>query len=128
MLSNLSSRSVLNDIAAPGGILTTMPNSATVVCLLALLAFSVDAQRSNLVSVGTFNALLIPGSTAIEERKALLLQTVSELCAIWLHCMLSYPSTYVATTRSTSNYSVNTLVIACSYGTVVLIFLQLPSS
>ena len=58
-----------------------MANSAAAVCLLTLLAFSVDAQRSRggIVSVGTFNALLIPGSTAIEERKELFLQTVSEL-------------------------------------------------
>ena len=82
---------MLNDIAAAGGSLTTMPNSATVVCLLALLAFSVDAQRRDLVSVGTFNTLLVPGSTAIEERKALLLQTVSEHAIIMaaLHARLS---------------------------------------
>ena len=61
--------------------LKTMANSAAAVCLLALLAFSVDAQRSRggIVSVGTFNALLIPGSTAIEARKELFIQTVSEL-------------------------------------------------
>ena len=57
-----------------------MANSAAAVCLLALLALPVDALylRGGTVSVGTFNTLLVPGSTAIEERKELFLQTVSE--------------------------------------------------
>ena len=68
-----------------------MANSAAAVCFLALLAFSVDAQqprRGVQVSVGTFNTYLVPGITAIEERKELLIQTVSE-CAIWLQCTYS---------------------------------------
>ena len=58
----------------------TMANSAAAVCLLALLALPVDGLylRGGTVSVGTFNTLLVPGSTAIEERKELFLQTVSE--------------------------------------------------
>ena len=68
-----------------------MANSAAAACLLALLAFSVDAQRPRRgvqVSVGTFNTYLVPGITAIEERKELLIQSVSE-CAIWLQCTYS---------------------------------------
>ena len=69
-----------------------MANSAAAVCLLALLAFSVDAQHPRKgvqVSVGTFNTYLMPGTTAIEERKELLLQTVCESAiSMATHCSL----------------------------------------
>jgi len=63
--------------AGETGCLTAMASSGTIVCFLGLLAFSVDAQRpgGGIVSVGTFNTQLIPGSTAVEERKELFLQT-----------------------------------------------------
>ena len=59
--------------------LTTMASSTIAICLLALLTCSVDAQRQRdtIVSVGTFNTLLIPGMSAFDERKDLFIETVS---------------------------------------------------
>ena len=59
--------------------LTTMASCTIVVCLLAFLTCSVNAQRQRetIVSVGTFNTLLIPGMSAFDERKELFIETVS---------------------------------------------------
>ena len=59
--------------------LTTMASSTVIVCLLAFLTCSVNAQRQRdtIVSVGTFNTLLIPGMSAFAERKELFIETVS---------------------------------------------------
>ena len=56
-----------------------MASSTIVVCLLAFLTCSVNArrQRDTIVSVGTFNTLLIPGMSAFAERKELFIETVS---------------------------------------------------
>ena len=56
-----------------------MASSTIAICLLALLTCSVDAQRQRdtIVSVGTFNTLLIPGMSAFDERKDLFIETVS---------------------------------------------------
>ena len=95
--------------AGETGCLTAMASSGTIVCLLGLLAFSVDAQRPGrgIVSVGSFNTLLIPGSTAVEERKELFLQTVSE-SAIWLYTC-KHANCLPTRCRSTSIIIVNTL-------------------
>ena len=56
-----------------------MASCTIAICLLALLTCSVDAQRQRdtIVSVGTFNTLLIPGMSAFDERKDLFIETVS---------------------------------------------------
>ena len=56
-----------------------MANCTIVVGLLACLTCSVNAQRrrETIVSVGTFNTLLIPGMSAFDERKDLFIETVS---------------------------------------------------
>ena len=68
--------------------LTTMANCTIVVCLLPCLTCSVNAQRrrETIVSVGTFNTLLIPGMSAFDERKDLFIETVSGSIMVMLQC------------------------------------------
>ena len=64
-----------------------MASSTVIVCLLAFLTCSVNArrQRDIIVSVGTFNTMLIPGMSAFDERKKLFIETVSGSIMATLH-------------------------------------------
>ena len=66
-----------------------MASGTILVCLLAFLTCSVNAQRQRetIVSVGTFNTLLIPGMSAFDERKELFIETVSGSIMVVLHCI-----------------------------------------